>query len=212
MKERYKEYINKDAKFDKLTIAGIICLIIVISGVFGFFYEFIFYFFNSGMKEFYWRGGNFLPWINIYATGSIMICILTYKHRKKALRVFLTSFISCGVLEYIAGLGMYIIGNGFRCWDYNSEILNFGNIHGFVCLRSVLFFGLSSLLLIYAIVPFCFYVARKMNKKLFLTISIALCSIIMIDELYNLLFARVFDLPRAYDVYSQIGFNYMKFK
>ena len=25
---------------------------------------FIFYYFNGGMKGFYWRGGNFLPWIN----------------------------------------------------------------------------------------------------------------------------------------------------
>jgi uncharacterized membrane protein len=107
---------------------------------------------------------------------------------------------------------MYIIGNGMRCWDYNQEILNFGNIGGFVCLRSVLFFGLSSLLFIYVIVPLCFYIAEKMNKKLFLTITITLCSIILIDEFYNLLIARIFHLPRAYDVYSKIGFKYVNFK
>ncbi len=212
MKKRINKYINKDHTFDKKTMLGIFCLIIVITGIFGFLYEFIFYYFNGGMKEFYWRGSNFLPWINIYATGSIMIYILTYKHRKKPLRVFLTGFISSGILEYISGLGMYLLANGKRCWDYNNEILNFGNIHGFVCLRSVLFFGLSSLLLIYVIVPFCFSLAKKMNKKLFLTISIGLCSIILIDEFYNLLFARIFNLPRAYDVYKKIGFNYVKFK
>ncbi len=95
---------------------------------------------------------------------------------------------------------------------YNSEILNFGNIGGFVCLRSVLFFGLSNLLLIYAIIPLCFYLAKKMNKKVFLTISILLCSIILFDEFYNLIFARVLHLPRAYDVYSKLGFKYVKFK
>ena len=191
---------------------GIFCLIIVITGIFGWVYEVIFYYFNSGMKEFYWRGGNFLPWINIYATGSIIIYLFTYKHRKKPFRVFITSFISTGILEYVSGLGMYIIGNGKRCWDYNSEILNFGNIGGFVCLRSVLFFGLSSLLLIYVIVPFCFMLAKKINKRTFLIISITLCSIILIDEFYNLLFARIFSLPRAYDVYKKIGFNYVRFK
>jgi uncharacterized membrane protein len=164
------------------------------------------------MQQFYWRGGNFLPWINIYATGSLIIYFLTYKHRKNVKRVFFTSLISCGVLEYISGLGMYIIGNGMRCWDYNQEILNFGNIGGFVCLRSVLFFGLSSLLFMYGVVPFCFYLAKKMNKKLFLAISITLCSIILIDEFYNLLIARIFHLPRAYDVYSKIGFHYVNFK
>ena len=212
MKEKYKNYIENDCSFDTKSWVGIFCLLIVIAGVFGFLYEFIFYYFNGGMKEFYWRGGNFCPWININATGSIIVFILTYKYRKKPLKVFLISTISCGILEYFSGLGMYIIGNGKRCWDYNSEILNFGNIGGFVCLRSVLFFGLSSLLLIYTIIPLCFYLAKKMNKKVFLTISILLCSIILFDEFYNLIFARVLHLPRAYDVYSKLGFKYVKFK
>ena len=212
MKEKYKKYLNYDYSFDKLTTLGIFSLIIVIAGTFGFIYEFIFYYFNGGMKEFFWRGGNFLPWINIYAIGSVMICLLTYKHRRSAWKVFLISFVLSGILEYIAGFGMYTLGNGFRCWDYNTEILNFGNINGFVCLRSVTFFGLSSLLLIYGMVPFCFYLATKMNKKTFLIISITLCSIILFDEFYNLLFARVLKLPRASDIYKKLGFKYMSFK
>ena len=154
MKKFLKSYVDPKYSFDTITIIGIICLIVVIAGVFGFLYEFIFYYFNGGMKGFYWRGGNFLPWINIYATGSIMIYLLTYKLKNKPWLVFLISFISCGILEYFSGLGMYILGDGLRCWDYNSEILNFGNIGGFVCLRSATFFGLSSLLLIYGIIPF----------------------------------------------------------
>ncbi len=212
MKEKYINYLNNKYSFDKLTWAGIFSLIIVIAGVFGFLYEYIFYYFNGGMKEFYWRGGNFLPWINIYATGSIMIYILTYKYKKNPLKIFLISFISCGILEYFSGLGMYIIGNGMRCWDYNNEILNFMNINGFVCLRSVSFFGLSALLLMYVIFPMCFYLAKHMNKKVFLTISFSLCTIIMIDEFYNLLFARLFKLPRASTIYKKLGVHYVSFK
>ena len=212
MKERYKKYINENYKFDKLTMLGIISLIIVIAGIFGFVYEFIFYYFNSGMKEFYYRGGNFLPWINIYALGALFIYFLTFKKRKKPIQVFLMSTIICGVLEYIAGFLVYKFGNGFRCWNYNTEILNFGNIDGFVCLRSVLFFGLSSLMLIYLIVPFVFYLAKRINKKVFIVFSISLCSIFLIDEIYNLLIARMLSLPRASDIYKQIGFKYMSFK
>jgi len=212
MKEKYKNYLNNKHSFDKSTMFGILCLIIVIAGIFGFIYEFIFYYFNEGMKHFYWRGGNFLPWINIYAIGAVMICLLTYKYRKKPLQVFLISVISTGILEYIAGLGMYLIGDGFRCWNYNTEILNFGNIHGFVCLRSVLFFGLSALLLIYLIVPFCFYLAHKLNKRTFLILSVLLCGIFLIDEIYNLLIARIFSLPRASDIYKSIGLRYVSFK
>ena len=107
---------------------------------------------------------------------------------------------------------MYIIGNGMRCWDYNNEILNFMNINGFVCLRSVSFFGLSALLLMYVIFPMCFYLAKHMNKKVFLTISFSLCTIIMIDEFYNLLFARLFKLPRASTIYKKLGVHYVSFK
>lgn len=212
MKEKIKNYIKNDHSFDKLAMLGIFSLIIVITGVFGFVYEFIFYYFNSGMKEFFWRGGNFLPWINIYATGSIMIYILSYRYRKNPLKVFLIAFISTGILELISGYAMYVINDGVRCWDYNKEILNFGNIGGFVCLRSVLFFGISALLLMYVIVPLCFNLANKMNKKVFLIISFTLCSIVLIDEFYNLIFARLFNLKRASTIYKKLGFHYVYFK
>lgn len=211
MKTLYKKYLEEDHNFDKSTLLGIICLIIVISGVFGFLYEFIFYYFNSGMTEFYWRGSNFLPWINIYAIGAVFIFFLLYKKRKHPLLVFFASMLITGILEYIGGWMLYEFQDGLRCWDYNSEILNFGNINGFVCLRSVLFFGFSSLLLIYLIVPLCFYLAKKMNKKIFLIITIGLCSIFLFDELYNLIFARILSLPRASDIYKSLGFHYIYF-
>jgi len=205
----YKDYLEKNHSFDKKTMIGIFCMIIVIGGVFGFLYEYFFYFFNGGMKEFYYRGGNFLPWINIYATGSVMIYILTYKYRKNPLKVFLISVISTGLLEYFSGLGIYIIGDGLRYWDYNTEILNFGNINGFVCLRSVMFFGLSALLLMYVIVPFCFHVANKSNKKVFLIVTISICSIFLADEFYNLIFTKLFNFPKATTIYKSIGIHYM---
>lgn len=211
MRKKYSKYLNEDIKFDKVTMVGIFCLLIVITGMFGFLYEFIFYYFNGGMKTFYWRGGNFLPWINIYATGSVLIYLLTYKDRKKPLKVFLVSVITTGVLEYFSGLGMDKIA-GKRCWDYSQEILGTLNINGYVCLRSVLVFGVFSLLLIYIVLPLIFYIAKKSNKKVFVTTSVILCSIIMIDEFYNLLIARIFHLPRAYNVYSKLGVPYVKFK
>ena len=183
MKEFYNDYLDKNHKFDRWTMVGILALLIVITGCFGWLYEFIFY----------------------------LIYYLTYKHRKKPWKVFLISFLLTGILEYFSGLGMLLITHK-RCWDYNQEILNFGNIGGFVCLRSVMFFGLSALLLMYVIIPFLFFLAKKLNKKVFLTISITLCSIILFDEFYNLLFARILNLPRAYDVYSKLGIPYVKFK
>ena len=168
----FKKYMNDELNLSKSQILGILCLIVVISGIFGWVYEFIFYYFNFGMTKFYWQGGNFLPWINIYAIGSIMIILLTYKLKKHPFLVFLIALISTGILEYVSGYMIYEIKDGLRLWDYNTEILNFGNIGGFVCLRSVLFFGISGLILMYTILPFCIYLSQKMNKKLFIKISI----------------------------------------
>ena len=137
-----KDYIKKDAKLDKERKIGILLLVIVFSGIFGWIYEVLFYYMNSGFKDIYFRGGNFLPWINIYAIGSILVLFLTYKHRKSPLKVFLISAISTGILEYISGYVLYGVLHMVKCWDYNVEMLNFGNIGGYVCLRSVIVFGL----------------------------------------------------------------------
>ena len=195
------KYLNKNN-------ISIILLLIVISGIFGFLYEFIFYYFNSGMKEFYYCGGNFLPWINIYAYGAIIIYFLTYKYKKSKLSVFIISLLSSGLLELLSGFLIYIIGDGKRYWDYNNEILNFGNIYGFVCLRSVLFFGISGLLLVYVIIPFIKKLINKYKNKMFV-ISIILSFIFLLDEIYNLVISKIFNLPDAISIYKSIGIPFM---
>ena len=206
-----KEYLNNDIKLTKEQMISIICSIIVISGVFGWLYEVIFYYFNSGMTQVYMRGSNFLPWINIYAYGAFLILALTYKKRKKPLQVFLISAISTGILEYFSGYILYEKLGLTRCWSYNEEILNFGNIGGFVCLRSVTFFGLSGLFLIYGILPCLIYLSKKINIKVFLIVSIAIASLFIIDELYNFIIYKIIDLPKASTIYKELGLKYIYF-
>lgn len=213
MKDFYERYLNGDVKFDKKTMIAIVCIIAVLSGIFGFIYEFIFYYFNSGMKEFYYRGGNFLPWINIYAHGALLVMLFTRKMRRKPLLLFVLSMLVTGILEYLAGNLIYdVLGNTTRCWDYNKEILNFGNINGYVCLRSVLFFGLSSLLLVYGIIPSIYYIASKVNKKTFYVTCVVIFGIFMVDEIYNLAITRIFNTPRASTVYKSLGVKYLYFE
>ena len=211
MKKFFNEYLNKDIKLEKYQIVGIIALVIVFSGIFGWFYEYIFYFFNGGMKEWYWQGGNFLPWINIYAQGSILIILMTYKFRKKPHIVFILSMFVTGVLEYISGWLIYTLQDGTRYWNYNVEILNYGNLDGFVCFRSILVFGLCAFFLMYVLLPLFIYLAKKMNKKVFLTISIGLCSLFLFDEIYNLVLTKIFNTPKAIDIYTKLGFKFLDF-
>jgi len=198
-------------KLDKTQQVGIILLTWVFAGFFGWIYEFIFYYFDGGTGEFYMQGGNLLPWINIYAVGAILIMVLVQllKLKKHPWLVFLVSVVATGLLEFVSGWLVYVIGNGTRYWDYNTEILNFGNIGGFVCLRSVLIFGVSALMLVYLVVPFFVKLAKKMSKRAFLILAISLFSIVMVDEIYNLLASKVFGWPDAMELYKSMGWKYL---
>ncbi len=207
MKSGQKE--EKSQKLEKYQKVGVVLLTMVFAGFFGWLYEMVFYFFDGGTGEFYMQGGNFLPWINIYAVGALLILLTTWRLRKWPWVVFLIAFFVTGLLELVAGWLVYTIGNGTRYWDYNTEILNFGNIGGFVCLRSVLVFGVSALFLVYAVVPFFVWVSRRMSKRAFMILSISLFSIVMVDEAYNLLASKVFGWPDAMAFYRGLGWKYL---
>ncbi len=202
---------DKTAKLLPYQQVGIILLTWVFAGFFGWVYEFIFYYFDGGTGEFYMQGGNLFPWINIYAVGAILIMVLVQllKLKKHPWLVLLVSVVATGLLEFVSGWLVYVIGNGTRYWDYNTEILNFGNIGGFVCLRSVLIFGVSALMLVYLVVPFFVKLAKKMSKRTFLILAISLFSIVMVDEVYNLLASKVFGWPDAMEFYKSMGWKYL---
>lgn len=209
LKSTFRDYMEGKIKLETYQKMGVWFLLVVFAGFFGWVYEMIFYFFDGGTGEFYMQGGNFLPWINIYAIGAVFIILLCMKFRKNSWLVFLLSVLVSGVVEFVAGWLVYTIGNGTRYWDYNTEILNFGNIGGFVCLRSVLFFGISALFLIYTVVPFFVYLAKRMSKRAFLTLAISLFVVVMVDEVYNLLASKVFDWPDAMDFWRAMGWKYL---
>lgn len=208
MKKFFNDYMNNKFKLEKYQKLGVFSFILLVSGLFGWVYEFIFYYFNSGMKTWYMRGGNFLPWINIYAIGAFLILIICTKFKKKPWLVFLLSVVITGLLEYFSGLAIYKL-IGARYWDYNTEIWNFGNIGGFVCLRSVLFFGLSSFILMYVFNPVGIYLSKKLNKKVVITLSILIIAVIFFDQIYNLIITKAFNLKNAIQIYKTYGIKYM---
>ena len=196
---------------NKKQIITIICFIFVFSGIIGWIYEFFFYYLNSNFETFYFRGKNFLPWINIYMYGSFLILGLTYPVKKNPLFVFLISMLSTGILEYFSGYILYGLMGLTKCWDYNQEILNFGNINGYVCLRSVLVFGIAGLLLVYLLEPMLIKFVKTHNIKPLLIISITLVGVVLFDEMYNFFIYRLFDLPNSISIYERLGLKYLYF-
>ena len=52
MKKFYKDYLESIITYDPMEKAGIFCFLVIISGLFGWVYEFIFYYFNFAYSYF----------------------------------------------------------------------------------------------------------------------------------------------------------------
>lgn len=171
----------------KRDITNLFMLIMISSGIFGFIYETIFYRIDLGY--FVKRGSTYGPWIPIYVFGGLFITLLTYKYKEKPWIVFIIGMLVSGLLEY--GTGYYLDKYmGIRLWNYYEEICNFGNINGYICLRSVLFFGFSSLLLIYLIIPFLLKYIKSVRRSYMSMISYMLFITFSFDFIIYLILHR----------------------
>jgi len=152
-------------------------MIFTVAGIIGFIYETVCVYINEG--QFFKRGTTFGPWIPIYGFGALMIFALTVKIRKKPLLVFLVSSLSCGILELISG---YVIDKFFhmRLWDYSKVILNWGHINGYICIRSVITWGLFGMLLMFIVLPLLEKFQNR-RQKAFNIVTIALFGLFVLD-------------------------------
>ena len=171
-----KEYLKK--RFPLLM------LIFAFGGVFGFIYEEIFYRFDLG--EWVKRGTTFGPWIPIYGFGGLLILGFTFKVRKNPFLVFLLATVASGVLELATGWVVLTVF-GIRLWDYNEEILNWGNIGGFLCARSVLFFGVSGVFLRFVLVPLFEKIEQKLPRKAWLALCFIPAGLFAADIIVSLI-------------------------
>ena len=104
--------------------------------------------------------------------------------------VFLLCVVVSGIMEYVTGWVLYNVFHT-RLWDYNTEIWNFGNIGGYICLRSVLFFGVSGLLLIYAVIPILIKVTEAADPAVLTVVCRALAAAFIIDiTVYRIMKSR----------------------
>ena len=207
-KQIYRDYIDNKIKLEGYQWVGILMLVFVIAGFVGWVYEFFVALIENG--EVYMVGGDFLPWINIYAFGALLILPAVYKFKKYPWAVFLISVLVTGLLELVGGWLVYTVGNGTRYWNYDHGLWAWGSINGFVCPLSVTFFGIGALALIYLIMPALNWLAIRMSRRAFLTLAIVLFSLVMVDELGNLIMKNM-NQPTAMDFYRSIGMKYQNF-
>ena len=162
----------------------ILLLIFIVSGIIGFVYETFFYRIEYGY--FVKRGTSFAPWIPIYGFGGLFMALITNKHKENPLKVFFLSLIIAGALEFLTGYYLFHVEH-IRLWDYNTEMLNFGNIGGYICLRSILLFGISGIFLVKVLIPSLDKLVTKLPFKFIYLTSIVLAFTCIIDYVTNII-------------------------
>lgn len=156
-----------------------LALIFWVFGIVGWVYEMLFYRINDGM--FVQRGQGLGPWLPIYGFGAVFIFLFAVRFRKSMPAVFLMSALVSGVVEYLTGWVIYTFFDGLRLWDYNTEIWNWGNINGYICLRSILLFAFAGVFLIYIAVPMIGRLQERIPEKAFRAICLIPAVLFLID-------------------------------
>lgn len=207
-KDSFREkYLDNKLNLKTYQKVGTVLLIVVLAGFIGWVWEFLLAEIEGDFKHLYIKGGNLLPWMNIYAYGALLIILVSYKLKRYPWAVFLASAVACGLLEWFAGWVVYTVGNGTRYWDYNTSFWGVGSIDGFVCPASVTCFGLGALALIYWLLPFCIKISMRMSRRAFLTLTITLFTLVMADDITNLTLKNL-GLPTAHNFYQMLGWVY----
>ncbi len=89
------------------------------------------------------------PICPIYGFGVLTVALCLSPVKENTLLLFFASVILCSALEFVTGFVLERFFND-KWWDYSKEPLN---IHGYICLKFSLAWGLACLLVVNVIYP-----------------------------------------------------------
>ena len=117
-----------------------------------FFYSFVGWIWESSYvsiltKRLTNRGFLTGPMLPIYGSGAVVMLCATYPVQSSDIGIFLLGLIAATILEYVTGVVMETLFQ-VRYWDYSDKKFN---IHGYICLKSSLFWGFLSVVLVMVI-------------------------------------------------------------
>lgn len=157
-------------------------ILFLIISIFGWVYEEIYFLISE--HKLTNRGFLYGPYLPVYGSGAVLITLLLKKYKKNTLLFFFLTMLVTGILEYMVGFVLLEIW-GKRLWDYTGVFLN---IQGFVCLRSVVLFGIGGLFIIYLAEPLVSNITNKLTRRASILTLIIIPLIFIIDFILSLLF------------------------
>lgn len=156
-------------------------LIFLVGSAVGWIYEEIFYWITEGLLRN--RGILYGPWLPIYGVGALGIYALKPLKRHPVL-LFLLCIVITGVVEYIIGyVGIRCFG--LRLWDYRGLFLN---LHGIICFRSVVSFGVLGMVFHYLLEPTGEKLFRRVPDRRMRIICLLLAAVLAADCILSALF------------------------
>lgn len=174
----YLKNINENEKLSLKDTMMLYLLLFMSGGIIGFLFEMLYNIFILHQ----WNKPGFLygPFLPIYGWGTILIVLFLKRFKKHPIFLSIISMLLAGILEYATGAIMYEIWHQ-RWWDYSSYFLN---IDGYVCLLSILLFGIAGLFVIYILEPLLHTIILRLNKKYLYFICILFIFIYFIDNIF----------------------------
>lgn len=155
-------------------------LFFFVCALLGWIFEFIFTLIQSG--SIINHGVLHGPWLPIYGFGGVGILILVGRLRRYPPLVFLASATLCGLLEYYTGWYLETVKH-LKWWDYGNIPFN---LHGRICLYSILAFGFCGLLIVYVIYPQFHDTFARFKTKPKQIICFALVILFLADFVYSI--------------------------
>ena len=122
------------------------------------------------------------PICPIYGIGALIMLICLEWLKGKPILLFLAAFLILSIWEYIVG---FLLEKVFKTkyWDYSN--LKF-NIHGRVCLKNSIYWGILGVIFIQCIHPFIENIVLKIPDNVATTICIIIYIAIAIDSMISI--------------------------
>lgn len=150
-------------------------LIFMIISFLGWIMEIIYTLFDE--KKLINRGFLIGPLCPIYGVGVTLMHFLLKRYMYDPFVLFIMAILVCSLLEYFTSYLMEKIFKA-RWWDYSHKKYN---INGRICLENMIAFGLLSLLVMYALIPFFLNTFAKIPQIILLIITLILLIVFLTD-------------------------------
>ena len=107
------------------------------------------------------RGVMYGPWLPIYGAGGVFIIALLNKLKHHKLKLFVSTMVLCGILEYFTSFVLEFFSNR-SYWDYHDMHLN---LNGRVCLAGLIAFDIGGFLGIFIVGPLIKNLMHRLGDK-----------------------------------------------